>query len=364
MTDTDALTSGFLSGDEQHILDTEEKGPAEDYYTSKTGMCRILRQRRYGRVHLLKTLKAEFRGQEFFEAALQKEFQIGYQLQHEHICRTMGWEQVEGTGPCIVMEYIDGITLQQLMAEGRLTRPLARQIALETCSALSYMHSKQVIHRDLKPSNIMITHAGQHVKLIDFGLSDSGDYAILKYPAGTPFYMAPEVRSQENGETGRQGDGKADIYSLGIIMAEMARLTGDSHMQAVAARCSKTNPAERYETVSAVRGALSRQPRHLWPWVAAAIGSAAVVAALLLTGQPTTSTPPRNTPQGHGNTVLSPQLLSALRQQQAADHRDTTLLRQALDREFPTPQLRQSPLYEQQWRTLLSLLDDSLKAAP
>ena len=61
--------------------------------------------------------------------------------------------------------------------------------------ALEYIHGKQTAHRDLKPSNIMITRNGQHVKLIDFGLSDTDDYAVYKQPAGTEGYISPEQTS-------------------------------------------------------------------------------------------------------------------------------------------------------------------------
>ena len=73
--------------------------------------------------------------------------------------------------------------------------------------ALSYLHSRQTQHRDLKPSNIILTDNGQYLKLIDFGLSDTDSHAILKAPAGTEGYMAPE--------------GSSDIYSLGCILREM-----------------------------------------------------------------------------------------------------------------------------------------------
>lgn len=72
---------------------------------------------------------------------------------------------------------------------------------------LNYVHSRQTLHRDLKPSNIMLTHDGQHLKLIDFGLSDTDSHVILKADAGTDGYMAPE--------------GASDIYSLGCILREM-----------------------------------------------------------------------------------------------------------------------------------------------
>ena len=74
-------------------------------------------------------------------------------------------------------------------------KKLSRKIVSQLCDVLEYIHSKQVIHKDLKPENILITHNGQNVKLIDFGLSDSDDYAPLKFHAGTQAYAAPELLS-------------------------------------------------------------------------------------------------------------------------------------------------------------------------
>ena len=92
---------------------------------------------------------------------------------------------------CILLEYVDGVTLKEFMQHGKLTRPVAVKIINELCSALQYIHSKQIVHRDLKPDNILITHNGNNVKLIDFSLSDCDDYDVLKLPAGTRYYLAP-----------------------------------------------------------------------------------------------------------------------------------------------------------------------------
>ncbi len=89
------------------------------------------------------------------------------------------------------MEISDGDNLEQLIKKNALSVELARKIAGQLMDALEYMHNKQMIHRDLKPSNIMITHNGQNVKLIDFGLSDSDSFCVLKSPAGTSGYIAP-----------------------------------------------------------------------------------------------------------------------------------------------------------------------------
>ena len=97
----------------------------------------------------------------FYQQALQKEFAIGYQLTHPHICSTIGFEDVPGIGTCIIQEYIDGVTLTQYMQQGKLNKRTARKIITELCDALKYLHSKQIIHRDLKPDNIMITHNGE-----------------------------------------------------------------------------------------------------------------------------------------------------------------------------------------------------------
>ena len=88
-------------------------------------------------------------------------------------------------------------------------------MALEIVKAVAYVHSLQAVHRDLKPSNIMITRNGSQVKLINFGLSDTDSFVILKQPAGTKGYVSPEQ------SRGSVTDERNDIYSLGIILQDM-----------------------------------------------------------------------------------------------------------------------------------------------
>lgn len=116
-----------------------------------------------------------------------------------------------------------------------------------TLDALGYIHSKQIIHRDLKPSNIMITHNGHNTKLIDFSLSDSDYFNVLKCPAGSSGYIAPEQLQPD-----AKPDIKADIYSFGMVVRDMARLTGDAYLRRIAAACTRRNASERPADMSAV----------------------------------------------------------------------------------------------------------------
>ena len=71
-------------------------------------------------------------------------------------------EEVDGLGPCIVMEYIEGRKLRECIEQG-LTKDLSLNIIKQLCQALSYIHQRQIIHRDIKPDNVMITYNGNHV---------------------------------------------------------------------------------------------------------------------------------------------------------------------------------------------------------
>ncbi|MBR0526366.1 MAG: serine/threonine protein kinase [Prevotella sp.] len=171
------------------------------------GYCLLTRAKRNGRWWMLKGLKEPYRQDSVYRLMLQKEFDIMSQLQHPMIVSVYSLEEVSGLGLCIVMEWIDGITLKEWLQQKEHTQEQHRHVADMMLDALAYVHSRQAQHRDLKPSNILITHNGQYLKLIDFGLSDTDSHAILKADAGTEGYMAPE--------------GSSDIYSLGCILREM-----------------------------------------------------------------------------------------------------------------------------------------------
>jgi serine/threonine protein kinase len=181
--------------------------------SSESGYSEIWRVDRGGRFRVLKCLKPQFRGDPLYERLLLKEIDIGYSLNHENICEYYSFGSDPDLGNCIEMEWVDGRTLEEFLSEGKRDRSLYDKVVGEICSALSYMHAKQVLHRDLKPSNILVTYNGDNVKLIDFGLSDADSSSVLKTPAGTAVFAAPEVRS------GGKASVRSDLYSLGVVMS-------------------------------------------------------------------------------------------------------------------------------------------------
>ena len=209
------------------------------------GYCLLTRAKRNGRWWMLKGLKEPYRQDSVYRLMLQKEFDIMSQFQHPMIVSVYSLEEVSGLGLCIVMEWIDGITLKEWLQKKEHTPEQRRHVADMLLDVVAYIHSRQTQHRDLKPSNIMLTHDGQHLKLIDFGLSDTDSHAILKAPAGTEGYMAP--------------DGPSDIYSLGCILREL-RLGWWSRL--VIRKCCAPS-IQRYTDIKTIKRDLHRC--WLWP---------------------------------------------------------------------------------------------------
>lgn len=231
------------------------------------GYCDVFKARRQGKWLVLKSLKPQYRNTPACQAMLRKEFEIGYQLSHHGIAATLGLEQVDAMGECIIEEWVDGIRLDHFIADKSFSVDQARDIIAQLCEVLKYIHTHQVIHRDLKPSNILITADGGRVKVIDFGVSDTASHAIFKGPAGTRDYTAPELMASET------GDSRADIYSLGVIINLMNNHLPKSNRQlaAIARWCCAADREQRPATASKVLEALNRKPVVKFFLIAASI---------------------------------------------------------------------------------------------
>ena len=248
------ITSGYTEDLDKEMNQFTPMPIAEGFsdihecYVSASGHTRLFCATKYGKRYILKCLKPDFFYTPVYRQALTKEFEIGLQLEHPYICRTIGLEQLDDLGATIVMEYIDGDTLQKIIEQKKLSTSLAHKITSQLMEALEYMHNKQIIHRDLKPSNIMITHNGQNVKLIDFGLSDSDSFCILKIPAGTSGYIAPEQLLPN-----AKSEPAADIYSLGKVIMDMAQATDDKQLKKMAEICMRRDTNCRPQNIQEVR---------------------------------------------------------------------------------------------------------------
>lgn len=218
-------------------------------YTSPRGVTEIHTATRYGKRFALKGLKREQQDDPIHNMCMAKEFEIGISLEHPNIRHTIGLENVDGLGKRIVLEYIDGASLSEIISSGSLSPEKAIDIALQTADALEYLHSKQIFHRDLKPDNILISYQGGNVKLIDFNLSDRDDYVILKNPAGTRRYMAPE-----QSDSASKPSADSDWYSFGVMMKEMAEVSGSALLREAARACMASNPGKRHNGIQILRG--------------------------------------------------------------------------------------------------------------
>lgn len=287
---TEEESSGYLTSD-----DTDEQlnfdglfsshfSNIKLIYSSPHGPTEIYTATRYGRRYILKGLKKQYISDPIYNMGLVKEFEIGILMDHSNIRRTLGLEAVSGIGKVIVMEYVDGSSLESVISSGELTVTSGRSIVEQIADALTYIHSKQIFHRDIKPSNILVSHQGNIVKLIDFNLSDSDDFIVLKNPAGSKKYMAPEQL-----KTDAKPSAAADVYSLGVVMGEIAAVTGDERLAHAAEKCKNENPAKRPASVSRIKLPLSRpsfaqslsgflSSKHL---TYALVGICALLAALI-----------------------------------------------------------------------------------
>ncbi len=193
------------------------------------GMGRIVAARHQQleeRVALKFLLAPEDRAEEF-NARFLREAQVTAKLRGAHVARTLDFGVTEQGDPFIVMEYLDGINLRELLREsGPLPVDVAVDYAMQACTGLAEAHRLNVVHRDLKPANLFLTKhldGGDLVKILDFGVSKMRSFTAAKSDLtaagtllGSPKYMAIEQLNQA-GEV----DERADIWSLGAILYDM-----------------------------------------------------------------------------------------------------------------------------------------------
>jgi len=185
--------------------------------------------------HFLKRPKKAFSTNPLYIAAFEKEFDLGFTLEHTNIVRYISKGE-DKDGIYILTEYIDGQTLSDF----RLRNPdffkkeeNIRKLLLQLLSALDYLHNRQIVHLDLKPDNILITNNGNNIKLIDLGLSYSDCYTEIT--GGTQSFGSPEQFAKP-----QLIDYRSDLYAFGkIVLYLFTRDTGLSSLGRLPARYKK-----------------------------------------------------------------------------------------------------------------------------
>ncbi|MDA1229429.1 MAG: serine/threonine-protein kinase [Planctomycetota bacterium] len=191
------------------------------------------------------------------------------QLSHPNIVNVYDAGQA-GPWCFIVMEFINGPNLRQLLGDSNLPTSDVLRYASEICDGLQYAHDRGVVHRDVKPENVLIADDG-HVRLVDFGLAKllkpSGSATTQTGRViGTPHYLAPEQV-----ETPGKVDHRADVYSLGVLIYEMLtgelplghfappsrRIGSDPAFDAVVLRAMARDAQQRYQCVRDVRAGIA-----------------------------------------------------------------------------------------------------------
>lgn len=214
-------------------------------------MSTVYQGKKYGKWHIIKRIKPQFKDNPQYRELFMKEFDNGVQLDHPNIVRFEDKGE-DAEGLWYTMEYVDGRPLSDLIKTGELIKNerLTRSIITQLCDALTYVHKKQIVHRDLKPDNILVTYRGDNVKVLDFGLAYSDSYDDHLVKAGTPKYAAPEQMTK-----GNLVDQRADIYAVGLILLEMctgslvdktASTVQNPNFKLVISRATQADPDQRY----------------------------------------------------------------------------------------------------------------------
>jgi eukaryotic-like serine/threonine-protein kinase len=197
------------------------------------GKAYLARQIDTGRQVVVKVLHDHIAAQPRFRESFQQEMDFMARFQHPNVVALYESSSADPHGLCIVMEYIPGVALDQVLQQhGRLPPDRVGRLLGQLCLALQAAHTAGIIHRDLKPANLMVIHPGsvrEQLKVMDFGLAKLGTALYIPVErlanpnnffqaCGTPDYICPEqVRGDEL-------DYRSDLYSVGVILFEM--LTG------------------------------------------------------------------------------------------------------------------------------------------
>lgn len=232
----------------------------------------------YGKWHFLKRPKKIYSENPLYLAAFQKEFEIGYTLDHQNIVRYIikGEDEIS---LYILTEFVDGFTLTEFIKLNpnyfNVPKHLDKFIT-QLLSALKYLHERQILHLDLKPDNILITGVNNDVKLVDFGFSYTDCFSSLAI-GKTELYAAPEQLNREN------IDQRTDVYGLGKIL-ECIFSESDSKISKIYKKlidkCLSERKEDRFNDINEIQSYLKDKSKSKKKYVYFAILLGALIAVI------------------------------------------------------------------------------------
>lgn len=268
-------------------------------YTETTPVSgNIYRTRKAGKFFILKTAgSSDARSLQL----LRREYELNVRLSHPHIAGVYTFDENSPVGPAIVMEYLEGRTLDKFLKENP-PKEARERVFLQLLDAVGYIHRCSLIHNDIKPGNIIITNKDNDLKLIDFGLSDDDSNYLEKNLGATESYASPELlayrhadsaasespaASTEDPATANTGssssaaplplDSRSDIYSIGMIMKEIF----PGRHKRIISRCTQKDREKRYSNTEELKRAWKNRNRSLYAFVATLLLALVILPTVL-----------------------------------------------------------------------------------
>ncbi len=224
------LRTSVLVGGKFELLDRIGDGATSTVYKVRSKADR--------QIYALKVLKESAARHPRLAECFHRELQTGLQFDHPNVIRIFDSGEHEGW-PYLVMEYINGRTLAELLQMGRMEMPEFEQLFRQLLSALDYVHGCGLIHRDIKPSNLMMAN-GTTWKLMDFGIArEAGSTATVGSTLGTPDYMSPERL------LGKAANVASDLYASGMVFYESLAGAVPFRYMSPLERCTVIAPSVR-----------------------------------------------------------------------------------------------------------------------
>lgn len=270
------VQSEFTSGPVRE-LSSEELGVDGYRYTdfellSDSGHNRVYRAMHAGKRVVLKVAREEEGNATRNRLLLQREYDIMHAIDCIYVVNTWQMADVPGLGRAIVMEYVQGRPFDKF-AQERPPLSVRKRVADELMEALSTLHAHQTVHGDLKPDNILITDVGNHVRLIDFGFSDTDAYVAKSLGAAPSIADTSQLTSEELTPA-------RDIYALGKLL----QMLFPHSARMVTKGCCAMPVSRRYQSVSQVHSALHRC--WIWQWLLPLIVVVCLAMAILISSMP------------------------------------------------------------------------------